>query len=85
VTEEFRGRLSSIHIAVVQGGPRLGDLEAGTVASVAGTQFSVVSGGVACIAGALVTAALLPAFARHERPDLDELAARHAALGTADG
>jgi MFS family permease len=67
VPEEFRSRLSSIQIAVVQGGPRLGDLEAGTVAAAVSTSFSVVSGGLACIAGVLVTSALLPGFVRHER------------------
>jgi MFS family permease len=66
VTEEFRSRLSSIQMAVVQGGPRLGDLESGAVASAVSTEFSVVSGGIACIVGALVTAACLPGFVRHE-------------------
>lgn len=68
VPEEFRSRLTSVQMAVVQGGPRLGDLEAGSVASIASPQFSVVSGGLACIAGALITAARLPGFVRHERP-----------------
>ena len=67
VPEEFRSRLSSIQMAVVAGGPRLGDLEAGSVASAVSTQFSVVSGGLACIVGALVTTALLPGFRRHQR------------------
>jgi predicted MFS family arabinose efflux permease len=67
VPEEFRSRLSSIQIAVVQGGPRLGDLEAGSVAAAVSTGFSVVSGGVACIVGVFVTSALLPGFVHHER------------------
>jgi MFS family permease len=67
VPEEFRSRLSSIQIAVVQGGPRLGDLEAGSVAAAVSTSFSVVSGGIACIVGVFVTAASLPGFVRHER------------------
>jgi MFS family permease len=66
VPEHLRGRLSAIQIAVVQGGPRLGDLESGAVAEAFGTSFSVVSGGVACVAGALALAALLPDF-RHQR------------------
>ena len=68
VPEAFRSRLSSIQMAVVQGGPRLGDLESGGVASAVSTQFSVVSGGIACIIGAVVTAIVLPGFVRHERP-----------------
>lgn len=34
-------------IAVVEGGPRLGDPEAGTVASLTSTRFSIASGGLA--------------------------------------
>jgi hypothetical protein len=48
------------YLIEVEGGPRLGDLRSGVVASALSTQFSVVSGGVACVAGALVIAALLP-------------------------
>ena len=47
VPEAFRNRISAIQITVVEGGPRLGDLEAGAVASLVTTEFSVVSGGVA--------------------------------------
>lgn len=70
--DALRGRLSATHIAVVTGGPRLGDLEAGTVASLAGAQFSVVSGGLACLAGAALVAWRLPDFARYEAPLGDE-------------
>jgi MFS family permease len=58
--DRLRGRVSSVHIAVVTGGPRLGDIEAGTVAAIAGPQVSVVSGGLACMAGAGVIARLFP-------------------------
>jgi MFS family permease len=66
--DEFRGRLGGVFIAVVAGGPRLGDVEAGTVAALTSPQFSVVSGGLACIAGVLLLGALSPAFARYEPP-----------------
>jgi predicted MFS family arabinose efflux permease len=66
VPDSLRGRLSAIQIAVVQGGPRLGDLEAGSVAEGFGTSFSVVSGGVACVVGALLLAVALPGFRRQE-------------------
>jgi predicted MFS family arabinose efflux permease len=64
--DEFRSRLSSVQLAVVQGGPRLGDLESGAVADLVSTEFAIVSGGLACIAGAIALAALLPGF-RHNR------------------
>lgn len=65
VTDAVRGRLSAIHILVVTGGPRLGDFEAGLVASAFTPTVSVVSGGLACIAGVGVIAALMPAFTRY--------------------
>jgi MFS family permease len=62
--DELRGRLAAIHLAVVQGGPRLGDAEAGAVATVAGPQFSVVSGGLACLLGVALIAWRMPALDR---------------------
>src|SRR5207249_1503053 len=53
VPDSLRGRLSAVHIMVVTGGPRLGDVEAGWVASLVSPWFSVVSGGVACVGGAV--------------------------------
>jgi MFS family permease len=64
--DELRGRLMGVQIAVVAGGPRVGDLEAGAVANAFGITTSVVSGGLACIGGALLVARLLPGF-RHQR------------------
>jgi MFS family permease len=60
----MRGRLMGVQTAVVAGGPRLGDLEAGAVATAFGDTVSVVSGGLACIAGALLLAWALPGFTR---------------------
>lgn len=67
VDEAFRSRVTSVQMAVVEGGPRLGALESGAIATAVSTQFSVVSGGLACIAGALVLTALMPAFRHHGR------------------
>ena len=64
--DELRGRLSGVFIAVVAGGPRLGDVEAGAVAAVSSTQVSVVSGGVACIIGVLLLGLAIPSFARYD-------------------
>jgi MFS family permease len=66
VPDDLRGRLSAVHIVVVAGGPRVGDFEAGIVASVFTPTVSVVSGGIACVAGVLVLAAAVPEFARYE-------------------
>lgn len=65
VPDALRGRVSSVQIAVVTGGPRLGDAEAGAVAALTSVRFSVVSGGVACVLGVLAVARLLPEFSRY--------------------
>jgi hypothetical protein len=57
----------------------LGDLEGGAVAAWRGPGFSVVSGGVACLAGLAVLVALLPlrsAVRRHLLRPTRELSAR---------
>ena len=69
VPEHLRGRLFGIHILVVTGGPRLGDLEAGLVAAAFGPAFSVVSGGLLCIAGTGLVAWRVPAFRRYHAGD----------------
>ncbi len=51
ITDDVRSRVSSIQLAVVTGGPRVGDLESGVVASAVSTEFSIVWGGLACLAG----------------------------------
>lgn len=66
IPDNYRGRLSAIQIAVVTGGPRLGDLEAGAVAAATTVAFSVVSGGLACVAGVAVLAWRIPEFARYD-------------------
>ena len=72
VPDRLRGRLSAVHIAVVTGGPRLGDAESGSVAALAGTQVSAVSGGLACIAGVGLIARLMPALGRWTPDDAVE-------------
>ncbi len=56
IEDQYRGRLSAIQIAVVTGGPRLGDLESGAVAGITSTAVSVVSGGLACVVGSAFVA-----------------------------
>jgi MFS family permease len=72
--DELRGRISAVHIMVVTGGPRLGDVEAGVVAAVVSPVFSVVSGGALCVAGAFVVGKLFPELRRYhanEEPGSD--------------
>ena len=69
VPDALRGRLSAINIMVVTGGPRLGDVEAGAVASLVSPWFAVVSGGVACVLGAVFLARRYPQLARYHSND----------------
>jgi hypothetical protein len=62
----MRGRMSSVFSLVVTSGPRLGDVEAGTVAGVAGPRFSVTSGGIACVVGVFAIMAAFPALVRYD-------------------
>ena len=75
VPDALRGRLAGLQIAVVTGGPRVGDLEAGAVAAAFGNTVSVVSGGLACIAGALLLARALPGFRRQRMEPVQHEAA----------
>ena len=61
--DELRGRVTSIHILVVTSGPRLGDVEASAVASLAGAQLSVVSGGFLCLVGLVAIIRAFPELA----------------------
>ena len=70
--DEYRSRIASIQIAVVTGGPRIGDMESGVVAGLISTEFSVVSGGIACVLGALVLIKALPTFWQQEKLTLSE-------------
>ena len=64
--DHLRGRMSSVFMLVVASGPRLGDVEAGTAAALGGVRFSVVSGGLACIAGIALVALAFPALIRYD-------------------
>lgn len=60
--DELRGRVSSLYLAQVTCAPAVGNVEAGAVARLVSPVFSVVSGGLACVAGAVVLGAMFPAL-----------------------
>jgi len=64
--DRMRGRTNSVYGLVVAGGPRLGDVESGTVAALTSASFSVVSGGLACLASVGLVAALFPQLAAYD-------------------
>jgi MFS family permease len=65
--DDLRGRISGVEIAVYGGGPVLGDVEAGVVGGLVNVPFAIISGGLACVAGAAVFATKVPSFAKYER------------------
>jgi len=62
--DEFRGRISAVSAMFVIGGPMLGQFESGLVAGIFSPEFSVVSGGLACIIATLAIVALVPSLVR---------------------
>ena len=67
--DALRGRMSSVFSLVVTSGPRLGDVEAGAVASLTSPRFSVLSGGLACVVCAGIVVAAFPALARYDKDE----------------
>jgi MFS family permease len=62
IPDRLRGRLSSASMMVTNGGPRLGDAEAGAVAALANVQVSVVSGGLLTLVGCAVIGFAIPVY-----------------------
>lgn len=64
--DEMRGRMQGVFIAVVAGGPRLGDLRAGGTAAATSTTFSWVGGGIACMLVVAVAGVAARSFWRYD-------------------
>jgi MFS family permease len=69
--DRLRGRMTSINMIFFMGGPQLGELEAGLVASlfastVVGVTVSVVSGGIATVVLTAAIAAAAPMLRRYD-------------------
>ena len=52
--DHIRGRMTSVNQIFFQGGPQLGEVESGIVASLFGVPAAIISGGIGCIVGALL-------------------------------
>jgi MFS family permease len=71
--DEMRGRMQGVFIAVVAGGPRLGDVRAGGTAAATSVTFSWVGGGVACVAVVLVAGIAVRRFWHYDAREVDAL------------
>jgi MFS family permease len=67
--DRLRGRMTGVNMVFFMGGPQLGELEAGAVASWLGAPFSVVSGGAACLVATVWVAVTTPSLRRYRRGD----------------
>ena len=67
--DHLRGRLQGVFIVVVAGGPRLGDLVSGSVATVSSEAFAAVAGGIACVVAVTALTAWQRGFLRYDAQD----------------
>ena len=65
--DRLRGRMMGVNMVFFQGGPQLGELEAGAVANWLGPVFSVVSGGVGCLLATAWVAISTPDLRHYRR------------------
>jgi len=61
----LRGRLAGLEMISYTSGPKLGDAEAGIVATLFSVRTSIVSGGILCVVGTAVISALIPQFIKY--------------------
>jgi MFS family permease len=72
--DHLRGRMTGVNMIFFMGGPQLGELEAGVVASVLGAPFAIVSGGIATVLLTGWIAWKYPRLRRYTRDSEPELA-----------
>ena len=66
IPHHLRGRLAGLEMISYTSGPKLGDAEAGIVATLFSVRASVISGGILCVVGTAVISALIPQFIRYD-------------------
>ena len=66
IPHHLRGRLAGLEMISYTSGPKLGDAEAGLVATLFSVRTSVVSGGILCVVGTAIISALIPQFIRYD-------------------
>jgi hypothetical protein len=73
--DHMRGRMSAVFTLVVTSGPRVGDVESGSVAALTTPRISVISGGLACVAGVVLLTIALPGLVAYDASRLESLGA----------
>jgi len=67
--DHLRGRMTSVNQIFFQGGPQLGEVEAGIVAQLFGVPFAIISGGIGCILGMLLISLKWPQLRTFDRDE----------------
>jgi MFS family permease len=80
--DRLRGRMVGVNMVFFIGGPQLGEFEAGAVANWLGAVFSVVSGGVGCVAATLWIGAKTPELRQYTSHKAQGSSLKAAAPGT---
>jgi MFS family permease len=65
--DRLRGRMTGVNMVFFNGGPQLGELEAGAVANWFGAPISVITGGIGCLAATGWISAITPALRHYTR------------------
>ena len=68
VDDDERGWVVSLYVMAFMGTAPIGSLIAGTLASKFGAPFTVLSGGIICLMGAIAFAVYLPELRKYIRP-----------------
>jgi MFS family permease len=82
--DRLRGRVAAAHSTFAAGGPQLGDVRSGIVASWTGAPVAVAIGGLAAVITALIVARQVPGIARF-RWEADHLSAEVTDAGKTGG
>ena len=64
--DHLRGRMVSINMMFYNGGPQLGEVESGLLASLIGTPYTVVIGGIATILATVFFTLRIPELLEYE-------------------
>lgn len=62
----LRGRMTSVNMVFFMGGPQLGELEAGAVATLVGAPLSVVAGGIGCLIAVALSSLMAKSLLKYE-------------------
>jgi hypothetical protein len=66
--DDYRGRIAAAHTTFARGGPQLGEVRSGVMASMLGAQASVALGGLATVIACLVLGRVVPQLLRYRDP-----------------